>query len=71
MAHDALKPGGLYLANVVSALHGARARTIVRVTSALEQTFSHVLILPLGADTPRVPDNNVVIASDMPFDWLS
>ncbi len=71
LAHDALKPGGLYLANVVSALHGARARTIVRVTSALEQTFSHVLILPLGADTPRVPDNNVVIASDMPFDWLS
>lgn len=68
LAKAALAPGGIYLANVVSALKGSRSRPLSMVTEALGQTFAHQLVLPLGADAPRVPDNNIVIASDHELD---
>lgn len=71
LIHDALAPGGLYLANVVSALRGSRARPLRSVVAALGECFAHVHVLPLGADEPWTRDNNIVIASDHELAWLS
>lgn len=59
-----LAPGGIYLANVVSALRGRRAKPLRSVRSALQGHFGTVVTIPLGAGEPRSPDNNVVIATD-------
>lgn len=71
LIHDALAPEGLYLANVVSALKGSRSRPLRRVVSSLREGFAHVRVMPLGADEPRIADNNVVIASDADLSWLT
>ncbi|MBQ9006439.1 MAG: hypothetical protein IJ092_08705, partial [Atopobiaceae bacterium] len=49
--------------NVVSALEGRKARPLHKVKGALDSVFSQVEVLPLGADDPRTPDNNVVFAT--------
>lgn len=68
LVKQALEPGGLYMANVISALRGSRSRPLSRVLSALEASFAHTAVIPLGADSPCTPDNNVVIASDVALD---
>lgn len=59
-----LKPGGTYVANVVSALKGCKKRPLHRVKGALQSNFSQVEVVSLGADEPRIPDNNVVFATN-------
>lgn len=62
--HTLLAPKGVYLANVVSALTGYDASVLKKVTATLTAHFRHVWVIPLGADTPEIPDNNIVIATD-------
>lgn len=69
LIHARLTPGGLYLANVVSALEGPDARTLNLAVSALSQAFEHVWVYPCSPNQPALEDNNVVIASDVPHDF--
>lgn len=64
----ALAPQGIYVANVVSALKGRKKRPLHMVQEALESVFSQVCVVSLGADAPRVPDNNVVFATNGTYD---
>ena len=66
-AKRALAPDGIYVANVVSALKGKRAKPLREVVGALMSTFSDVRVIPLSTDEPRVPDNNVVLAWCGPY----
>ncbi|MBP3885811.1 MAG: fused MFS/spermidine synthase [Olsenella sp.] len=59
-----LSPGGIYLANVVSALEGPRSRPLRDVCAALAGEFANVRVIACGSDEPRLPDNNVVVARD-------
>lgn len=59
-----LNPEGIYVANVVSALKGRKKRPLQRVKGALQSSFSQVEVVSLGADEPRIPDNNVVFATN-------
>ena len=63
LVRDVLTPGGIYVANVVSALTGRKARPLQLVEEALESVFLQVEVVSLGADEPRTPDNNVVFAT--------
>lgn len=70
MVRSLLTPDGLYLANVVSALKGSRSRPLSSVIEAVGHTFADMRVISLGADEPRAPDNNIVIASDADLSWL-
>lgn len=59
-----LRPGGLYLINVVSALEGPGSSPLAELCLLLERRFARTLVLPCGADDPDLPDNNVVVATD-------
>ena len=62
-----LADDGIYVANVVSALKGRRAKPLKQVVGALGRVFAHVEVIALGLDEPRSSDNNVVIAWDGPY----
>lgn len=64
LVREVLHPEGIYVANVVSALKGMKARPLRKVKEALGLVFSQVEVVSLGADQPRVPDNNVVFATN-------
>lgn len=64
-----LSPDGVYLTNVVSALHGPNAQTLHDVADALQTVFAHVWVYPCGASEPTLRDNNVVIATDRACDF--
>ena len=58
---------GIYVANVISALTGYRAKPLRTVQGALERVFSQVEVIAPGRDQPRMPDNNVVFATNASF----
>ena len=60
--------GGCYLSNVVSALEGPESALLREVCGNLGEVFSHVYVLPCGADEPYDQDNNVVVATDSPLE---
>ncbi|MBR1830243.1 MAG: fused MFS/spermidine synthase [Atopobiaceae bacterium] len=64
LVRNVLSDEGIYVVNVVSALEGRKARPLHKVKGALDSVFSQVEVLPLGADDPRTPDNNVVFATN-------
>lgn len=64
LVRDLLSPEGIYVANVVSALKGRKARPLQQVKGALASVFSQVEVVALGSDAPRTPDNNVVFATN-------
>ena len=64
LVHNVLSDEGIYVVNVVSALAGKKARPLHKVKGALGSVFSQVEVVPLGADDPHMPDNNVVFATN-------
>lgn len=62
-----LRPHGLYVSNVISALEGAKSEPLIRYVDALSRVFAHVCVLP-GSQVRRVnePNNVLVVASSMP-----
>lgn len=75
-ARECLTPGGLYMANAVSALEGDGARMLRAVAAALAQVFAHVYAVPCasggdfgpsaagGLACDDEPDNVMVVACD-------
>lgn len=59
-----LRPQGIYLVNVVSALQGPEALPLYEQAGALSRAFTHLWVYPLGADRPTLCDNNVLVASN-------
>ena len=59
-----LAPGGLYMANVVSALEGREARLLRALVRTLSQVFAHVYVIPCATDEFAERDNTMVIATD-------
>lgn len=68
LVHRRLAPGGVYLTNVVAALTGRKSRFLRDQVAVLGKAFRHVWVVPLGADDPRTPDNNMVVACDDELD---
>ena len=64
-----LVPGGLYLTNVVSSLEGPESFMLYTTIEALSTVFSHVWVYPCNPDHPRYCDNNVVITSNVVYDF--
>ena len=64
---DHLAPGGVFFANVVAARMGRGSRKLRSLVKVLLQRFEYVGVVPLGSDELRVPDNNLVVASDEAF----
>lgn len=62
--HARLNPGGMYLTNVISALHGPRAALLHCIMATLQGEFAHVHVVPGSEVLPRMVDNYVVIATD-------
>ena len=62
-----LNAGGVFFANVVAALMGRRSQNLRDLVRLLSARFKHVGVVPLGSDDLKVPDNNLVVASDEPF----
>lgn len=63
-AHACLNPGGMYLANVVSAVEGDGAAFLRAVVATFGSVFKNVYVVPCGKDELADRDNNVVIATD-------
>lgn len=59
-----LSGGGIYLANVRSALEGRRARGLDEVVGAFSAEFGHVWLVPEWPDKPSEKGNNTMIARD-------
>ena len=59
-----LAPGGLYMANVVSALEGPDARLLRAMARTLGQVFGHVWVVPCATDAFAELDNVMLVASD-------
>ena len=75
LVHSRLTPGGIYLANVVSALEGPDAEPLYATIDALGKFFRYIWVYPCSPDAPGARDNNMVLASDLPhrhpraWDW--
>lgn len=63
--HACLRPNGLYLINVISALEGDLASPLTSLLAALTSVFRHVHALPCGKVRNDEVDNMVVVASDL------
>lgn len=59
-----LAPGGLYLANVVSALEGPEGRLLRAMVRTLGEVFAHVWVIPCATDEFAERDNAMLVASD-------
>jgi len=59
-----LTPEGIYVANVVSAIKGRKARPLRMVKEALGTVFSQIEVISFGEDEPCIPDNTVVFATN-------
>ncbi|MDO4797795.1 MAG: fused MFS/spermidine synthase [Coriobacteriales bacterium] len=64
--HACLRPHGLYVANVISALEGVHAAPLMRHVDALSNAFAHVCVLPSNRVGTGEPDNVLVVASNTP-----
>ena len=60
--HACLRPGGLYLTNVVSALEGRHAKFLNRQVTILKSVFDGVGVLACDPDSLTEPDNVIVVA---------
>lgn len=65
---DRLAPGGMFLSNVVSALEGPRGALLRSLVRTYSQVFAHVYVVPCRRNPPESPDNNMLVATDVPFD---
>ena len=63
-AHGCLRPRGVLVLNVISALEGADAGPIRQAISALSQSFGHAVVLSEGKLEADAADNRCVVASD-------
>lgn len=63
-----LVPGGIFAVNVVAALEGRKSQHLRRQVEALRAAFAHVWVVPMGADEPKIPDNNIVLACNERLD---
>ncbi|MGI6032504.1 MAG: spermidine synthase [Coriobacteriales bacterium] len=61
-----LSPGGVYAANVISALKGKDAR-VIALAETLKAQFAHVWCLPCSDRPLENMGNNVVFATDGPY----
>ncbi len=59
-----LAPGGVYLANVISALEGPKSAPLQHAIAALSEVFEHVSVIPCGKYPANETDNYMVIATD-------
>lgn len=64
-----LAPGGLYMANVVSALEGPDARLLRAMARTLGQAFGHVWVIPCATDAFAERDNVMLVASDGAYEF--
>lgn len=64
-----LKPHGIYMINVASALEGRHSALLKAQVRTLRQAFSYVTILPSYRNLPEDRDNYVLAASDYPYDF--
>lgn len=60
-----LSEHGIYLANVISALEGKRARPLEESLAACKGTFAHVYLIPERPEEPEREGDNVLIASQL------
>lgn len=60
-----LSKHGIYLANVISALEGKRARPLEESLAACKGTFAHVYLIPERPEEPEREGDNVLIASQL------
>ncbi len=67
--HDHLVENGVFLSNVIGALEGNRSHTMQRIVATLAEVFEHVYIIAGQPDIPTNCDNNVVIATDGPWNF--
>jgi hypothetical protein len=63
-----LAPGGIYLANVRSALEGRHAGPLRECTEAFGASFSHLYLVPDKPETPEKVGYNAFVATDRELD---
>lgn len=56
--------GGIYLADVRCPLEGHSSALLSQVASVFAREFAHVAYVPEWPDTPKIPGNNLLIATD-------
>lgn len=66
--HDRLAPGGMFLSNVVAALEGPRGALLRSLVRTYGEVFSYVYVVPCRRNPADAPDNNMLVATDVPFD---
>jgi spermidine synthase len=64
VVHEHLRPGGMYIGNVRTALEGRGGRVLARSQEAFEREFAHVQVIPERPEEPRKRGNNTLIAWD-------
>lgn len=64
-----LAPGGLYMANIVSALEGRKGRLLRSMVRTLGEVFAHVYVIPCATDEYADCDNTMVVASDGAYEF--
>ena len=66
--HERLAEGGLYLANVIAPLEGAKARVLHETLAVFAEEFAHVYLIPERPEEPSRPACNVMVACDRALD---
>jgi spermidine synthase len=66
--HGRLAEGGLYLANVIAPLEGAKAQVLHDTLAVFADEFAHVYVIPERPEEPNRPACNVMVASDRTLD---
>lgn len=64
LAHGCLRPQGVLVLNVISALEGPDAGPLDQTNAALSQSFAHAVVLSEGRLEADMADNRCVVASD-------
>lgn len=62
LIHDHLSEGGLYCANVISALEGPKAATLREVAEVFKRELGHVYVFPERPEAPSKRGNNAFVA---------
>lgn len=61
---EKLAPGGIYLADVRCPLEGHSSALLSQVANVFAHEFAHVAYVPEWPDTPKIPGNNLLIATN-------